>query len=151
MHSLTKLHIFNLNKGFALRQITITTAHKLIVLALLITALLVVLMVAATSQSDEATSNSDGLGQHYVRLIQPAVNSLDLNEINRILASMVEDKQILRASVFAVNGQRLAQQGVSELLPRLIREDAQRTLFLMPISHNNEVIGYLQWVHVPNS
>lgn len=133
-----------------MRRITFSTAHRLIIMTMLITGLCIAAMVAVTSQSGHLSSAEDPLGHHYVRLIRPAVASLNQAEMDRILASMAEDEHILRATVFSVTGDRLAQQGIKTLLPQLIREEPLRTSAMIPVEQDNQVIGYLQWVREPN-
>ena len=133
-----------------MRRITFSTAHRLILLTLLITGLFIAVMVAVTSQMGQSSPAEDPLGRHYERLIRPAVAALDQAEINRVLASMVEDDNILRAAVFSTSGERLAQQGVTTLLPQLIREEPLRTSFFVPVKEDDKVVGYLHWVREPN-
>ena len=133
-----------------MRQITFSSAHRLILLTLLITGLFIAVMVAVTSQMSESSPAEDPLGRHYERLIRPAVAALNQAEINRVLASMVKDDNILRAAVFSASGERLAQQGVTTLLPQLMREEPLRNSFFMPIKEDDKEFGYLHWVREPN-
>lgn len=133
-----------------MRQITFSSAHRLILLTLLITGLFIAVMVAVTSQMGKSSPAEDPLGRHYERLIRPAVAALNQAEINRVLASMVKDDNILRAAVFSASGERLAQQGVTTLLPQLMREEPLRNSFFMPIKEDDKEFGYLHWVREPN-
>ena len=133
-----------------MRRITFSTAHRLILLTLLVTGLLIAVMVAVTSQMGQSSPAEDPLGRHYQRLIRPAVAALNQAEINRVLASMAEDDNILRAAVFSASGERIAQQGVTTLLPQLIREEPLRTSFFVPVKEDDKVVGYLHWVREPN-
>ena len=151
MQSLTKLHIFNLNKGVAVRQFTFSPAHRTLILAPLITGLIIAATLAVVARFHHPPPNEDVLGQHYVRLISVAVAGGDQAEINRILTSMTADEQILRATVFSLTGERLGQQGAMATLPQLLREDATLTSDLLPITSNSQIIGYLQWVRKANS
>ena len=133
-----------------MRRITFSTAHRLILLTLLITGLFIAVMVAVTSQMSQSSPAEDPLGRHYERLIRPAVASLNQAEINRVLASMAKDDSILRAAVYSAAGERIAQQGVNTLLPQLMREEPLRISFFVPVKEDNQVLGYLHWVREPN-
>jgi len=133
-----------------LRRITFSTAHRLILLTLLITGLFIAVMVAVTSQMSQSSPAEDPLGRHYERLIRPAVATLNQAEINRVLASMAKDDYILRAAVYSAAGERIAQQGVNTLLPQLMREEPLRISFFVPVREDNQVLGYLHWIREPN-
>ena len=153
MHSLTNLRIFNLNKGFAVRDFTflITRPHRRIVLALSLTTLLIALLISLLAGSHSKPDNKDILGPHYARLLGEPVAEGNLKEINRILASMVQDSYIVNAAVFTASGERIAYKGPAAKLPQLFRESPQRTVGLLPVVYEEDTLGYLQWVREPNN
>ena len=153
MHSLTNLHFFNLNKGYAVRDFTflVTRPHYRIVLALILTTLLIALLVTLLTSARNEPASKDVLGPHYARLLGEPVAVGNRKEINRLLASMIQDSHIVSAAVFTTTGERIAYEGPTAKLPQLFRESPQRTAGLLPVVNNKNTLGYLQWVREPNN
>lgn len=89
---------------------------------------------------------SSSLAEHYSRIVAPHIAQQNVLELSRLMASMVEDKRVVQASLYTLDGQRLVQQGLHELLPAMLKEQPQWQSKMVAVEYQAETIGYLQWV-----
>ncbi|GGF75609.1 hypothetical protein [Alteromonas lipolytica] len=132
-------------------ELIVTRLHrKVIALLVVVTAILTATVYTLSSPATEPEVTGR-LGEHYARLLAPAVEKSDKQEINRILASMTADEDIILAAVYSLQGERVARQGSPETLVALLREDAHRVSKLSPIAIETQTVAYLHWLTSPKT